>query len=167
MLHPVLCALKSIISLHFRVFHAEEEMLGKQITDLLILRWKESAKLDKLQDYQVRYKEKITPIFFNIFTYMIFSALAIQWGAIGDVGLVLETMGDNDTVVGGTLPQRMSSCLSAMSTMLNLPHPVIASMVLADKNRGKNLNANQDVTQTVANILGMIVNNIKVDSAFL
>lgn len=85
---------------------------------------------------------------------MIFSALAIQWGAIGDVGLVLETMGDNDTVVGGTLPQRMSSCLSAMSTMLHLPHPVIASMVLADKNSGKNLNANQDITQTVANILG-------------
>lgn len=85
------------------------------------------------------------------------SALAIQWGAIGDVGLVLETMGDNDTIVGGTLPQRMTSCLAAMSTMLHLPHPVLASMVLADKNRGKNANANQDVTQIVANILGLYI----------
>ncbi len=36
---------------------------------------------------------------------------AIQWGAIGDVGVILEKIGDNSTVVGGTLPQRMPSCL--------------------------------------------------------
>lgn len=39
-----------------------------------------------------------------------YHGLAIQWGAIGDVGVVSENMGGNDVVVGGTIPQRMPSC---------------------------------------------------------
>lgn len=81
--------------------------------------------------------------------------VAIQWGAIGDVGLVLETMGDNETVVGGTLPQRMASCLATIDTFLQQPHPVLASMVLAEKRRGGG-DANQvSLTDAVANILGI------------
>lgn len=94
--------------------------------------------------------------FDSTFILIIFVGLAIQWGAIGDVGLVLETMGDNDTVVGGTLPQRISSCLTAMSTMLHLPNPVLTSMVLADKHRAKATTGQQDLAQAVANILGML-----------
>jgi NADPH:quinone reductase-like Zn-dependent oxidoreductase/thioesterase domain-containing protein/acyl carrier protein len=47
-------------------------------------------------------------------------ALAIQWGAIGDVGLIVESTfgGDNDTVVGGTVPQRISSCLKTLEHLL-------------------------------------------------
>lgn len=30
-----------------------------------------------------------------------YPGIAIQWGAIGDVGVILENMGDNNTVVGG------------------------------------------------------------------
>ncbi|XP_049809979.1 fatty acid synthase isoform X1 [Schistocerca nitens] len=82
--------------------------------------------------------------------------LAIQWGAIGDVGLILETMGDNDTVVGGTLPQRMSSCLATMDTFLQQPYPVLASMVLAEK-KGRSTDAGSTVAllDAVANILGI------------
>ncbi|XP_057664642.1 fatty acid synthase [Diorhabda carinulata] len=80
---------------------------------------------------------------------------AIQWGAIGDVGLVIETMGGNDTEVGGTLPQRMSSCLATMDILLQQPHSVVASMVLADKRKGGS-NTNQiSLTDAVANILGI------------
>lgn len=80
---------------------------------------------------------------------------AIQWGAIGDVGLILETMGGNDTEVGGTLPQRMSSCLATMDILLQQPHSVVASMVLADKRKGGS-GANQiSLTDAVANILGI------------
>lgn len=41
-----------------------------------------------------------------------YPGIAIQWGAIGDVGVILENMGDNNTVVGGTLPQRYLSLLA-------------------------------------------------------
>ncbi|KAJ8972225.1 hypothetical protein NQ314_000286 [Rhamnusium bicolor] len=80
--------------------------------------------------------------------------VAIQWGAIGDVGLILETMGGNNTEVGGTLPQRMSSCLSTMDLFLQQPNAVVASMVLAEKHKGTI--ANQvSLTDAVANILGI------------
>ncbi|XP_044270431.1 fatty acid synthase [Tribolium madens] len=81
--------------------------------------------------------------------------VAIQWGAIGDVGLILETMGGNDTEVGGTLPQRMASCLTTMDTFLQQPNAVVASMVLAEKHKA-GADANQvSLIDAVANILGI------------
>ncbi|CAH1108585.1 unnamed protein product [Psylliodes chrysocephalus] len=53
-------------------------------------------------------------------------ATVIQWGAIGDVNLILETMGGNDTEVGGTLPQRMTSYLATMDILLQQLHSVVA-----------------------------------------
>lgn len=82
-------------------------------------------------------------------------ATAIQWGAIGDVGLILETMGGNDTEVGGTLPQRMASCLATMDILLQQPHSVVASMVLADKHKGGAGGSQVSLTDAVANILGI------------
>ncbi|XP_076272609.1 fatty acid synthase 1 [Rhynchophorus ferrugineus] len=81
--------------------------------------------------------------------------VAIQWGAIGDVGLVIDTMGGmNDTEVGGTLPQRIQSCLATMDIFLQQPHPVVASTVLAEKR--KTSSSNQiSLTEAVANILGL------------
>lgn len=82
--------------------------------------------------------------------------LAIQWGAIGDVGLILETMGGNDTEVGGTLPQRMSSCLSTIDIFLQQPSAVVASMVLAEKRKkGSGDGSQASLTDAVANILGI------------
>ena len=87
-------------------------------------------------------------------TYYI-PGLAIQWGAIGDVGVVIDTMGDNDTVVGGTLPQTIASCLQALDIFLNQKHPVVASMVLAEKKKSKQDQGNQPgLVDAVANILG-------------
>ena len=83
------------------------------------------------------------------------SGIAIQWGAIGDVGLILETMGGNDIEVGGTLPQRMSSCLSIMDIFLQQPNAVMASMVLADKNKGSTMANSMSLIDAVANILGI------------
>ncbi|XP_066589497.1 fatty acid synthase [Prorops nasuta] len=81
--------------------------------------------------------------------------LAIQWGAIGDVGLVIETMGNNETEVGGTLPQRMWSCLATMDTFLQQPHPVLASMVLAEKFNSTDVGNQINLVDAVANILGI------------
>ncbi|XP_073540254.1 fatty acid synthase [Phyllobates terribilis] len=83
--------------------------------------------------------------------------LAVQWGAIGDVGVVLETMGSNDTVIGGTLPQRISSCLEVLDQFLNQPHPVMSSFVLAEKTISVKTKGTgqQDLVEAVAHILGV------------
>lgn len=59
---------------------------------------------------------------------------AIQWGAIGEVGLVAE-MAENrlDLEIGGTLQQRISSCLTEFDCLATTPEPVVACMVVADK----------------------------------
>ena len=81
--------------------------------------------------------------------------LAIQWGAIGDVGVVISSLGDNDTEVGGTLPQRISSCLSAMDTFLCHPRAaVLSSYVVADKKMSSSTAESKDIVGTVFNILG-------------
>lgn len=82
--------------------------------------------------------------------------LAIQWGAIGDVGVILDNMGGNDLVVGGTLPQRITSCLATLDRFLNQPHAVVSSFVMAEKqgpkgDSGKKLN----LVEAVANVLGI------------
>lgn len=87
--------------------------------------------------------------------FLLFPGLAVQWGAIGDVGVVLETMGSNDTVIGGTLPQRISSCLDVLDHFLNQPHPVMSSFVLAEKVLAKSSGDGQrDLVEAVAHILG-------------
>ncbi|KAG8224696.1 hypothetical protein J437_LFUL006083 [Ladona fulva] len=87
--------------------------------------------------------------------------LAIQWGAIGDVGMVAETMagmasvGANEIVVGGTLPQRMTSCLAVMDTFLQRPDPVLASLVVAEKGGGSQGDGKVSLVDAIANILGI------------
>ena len=82
--------------------------------------------------------------------------LAVQWGAVGDVGVVLDTMGGNDTVVNGTLPQHITSCLAALDQFLNLSQPVVSSVVLAEKqSKGKgDTSSRASLVNSVAHILG-------------
>lgn len=83
--------------------------------------------------------------------------LAVQWGAIGDVGIVLEAMGTNDTVIGGTLPQRITSCMEVLDLFLNQPYAVLSSFVLAEKKavaQGDG-EAQRDLVKAVAHILGI------------
>ncbi|XP_056626779.1 fatty acid synthase [Triplophysa dalaica] len=83
--------------------------------------------------------------------------LAIQWGAIGDVGVVLETMGGNDAVIGGTLPQRMTSCLEVLDRFLCQQKPVMSSFVLAERvvvAKGDG-GGQRDLVEAVAHILGV------------
>ncbi|XP_067914268.1 fatty acid synthase [Heterodontus francisci] len=84
------------------------------------------------------------------------AGLAIQWGAIGDVGIILETMGDNDTVIGGTLPQKINSCLEVLDKFLNQSHPVMCSIVLAQKSVVIKADGSgqRDLIEAVAHILG-------------
>ena len=61
-------------------------------------------------------------------------AKAIQWGAIGDVGLLADLQEINmDMEISGTLPQRIQNCLEVLDTLLYVDDPVVASMVVAEK----------------------------------
>ncbi|XP_049870281.1 fatty acid synthase-like [Pectinophora gossypiella] len=63
-----------------------------------------------------------------------FPALAIQWGAIGDVGLVADMQNDNIQLeIGGTLQQRISSCMQAMDKFLKQDAVIVSSIVVAEK----------------------------------
>ncbi|NXN91414.1 FAS synthase, partial [Rhinopomastus cyanomelas] len=92
--------------------------------------------------------------------------LAIQWGAIGDVGVLVKTMG-KDIVVGGTVPQQISSCMEVLDVFLNQPNPVVSSFVLAEKVSAKAEGGSQrDVVEAVAHILGVRdVSSLNADSS--
>ncbi|CAH1155577.1 unnamed protein product [Phaedon cochleariae] len=64
-----------------------------------------------------------------------FPGMVIQWGAIGDVGILMETMGGDDIVIQGTSPQSMSSCLQTIDVFLQHSYPVVGSLILAEKKR--------------------------------
>lgn len=93
--------------------------------------------------------------------------LAVQWGAIGDVGVVLETMGGNDAVIGGTLPQRITSCLEVLDLFLCQQRPVMSSFVLAERTTVKSEAGSQrDLVDAVAHILGVRdVNSLNPDTS--
>ncbi|KAJ9600111.1 hypothetical protein L9F63_009587 [Diploptera punctata] len=81
-------------------------------------------------------------------------ALAVQWGAVGDVGLVADMQEENtEIVIGGTLPQKINSCLEELDRFLKQPHPVVASMVVAEKRAGRSNSV--DVVSSISNILGI------------
>lgn len=81
--------------------------------------------------------------------------LAIQWGAIGEVGLVTEKQDNNkELVIGGTLQQKISSCLEKLENFLLQDRPVVSSMVMAEKRVGAGA---INIVEIVANIIGKIV----------
>ncbi|XP_025268427.1 fatty acid synthase-like [Camponotus floridanus] len=80
--------------------------------------------------------------------------LAIQWGAIGDVGLVADMQDDDkEMIIGGTLQQKITSCIEKLEEFLLQEHPVVASMVVAEK-RSDAFGAS-NIVETVANIMGL------------
>lgn len=81
----------------------------------------------------------------------------MQWGAVGDVGLVVDTMKvGNEAVIGSTLPQRITSCLSAFDYFLQLNEPVLASMVIPEKGKHNQETEQTNLVNAIANILGNI-----------
>ena len=84
--------------------------------------------------------------------------LAIQWGAIGDVGVVAESLGGNDIIVGGTLPQRIPSCMEVLDNILQSSSSpsftVLSSIVKADKKRSA-IGGKGDLLRQVCHILGV------------
>ncbi|XP_046963942.1 fatty acid synthase-like [Vanessa cardui] len=81
-------------------------------------------------------------------------ALAVQWGAIGDVGLVAD-MQDEDVQleIGGTLQQRISSCLLSLDKFLKQDAAIVSSIVVAEKKSGGS--GCDSIVEAVAQIMGI------------
>lgn len=79
---------------------------------------------------------------------------AIQWGAVGEVGLVADMAEDKlDMEIGGTLQQRISSCLAELDVLLTSTEPIVGSMVVAEKRAGSGGKGN--IIDSVLNIMGI------------
>ncbi|KAJ8963945.1 hypothetical protein NQ314_005276 [Rhamnusium bicolor] len=87
-----------------------------------------------------------------------FPALTVQWGAVGEVGLVAEMKEEStELAIGGTLQQPISSCLRVLDGFLTQNDEVIvSSMVVAEK---QGLGVADNIVDAVINVLG--VTNIK------
>lgn len=83
-----------------------------------------------------------------------FSGKAIQWGAVGEVGLLERIAKDKiDMEIGGTLQQRISSCLHELDKLLTASDSVVGSMIVAEKIAGKT--SQKNIIETVMNIMGI------------
>lgn len=82
-------------------------------------------------------------------------ALAIQWGAIGDVGAAFENLGGNNVVVGGTIPQRMPSCQSTLSKLLCSPFAVCLSVLPVSRHGDRAAGAKGDLVGAIFHVLGI------------
>ncbi|XP_011705064.1 PREDICTED: fatty acid synthase-like, partial [Wasmannia auropunctata] len=78
--------------------------------------------------------------------------LAIQWGAVGDVGLVADMQEDNkELIIGGTMQQKISCCLDELDKFLVQNRPIVSSIVVAEK---KSNFSELSIVDVVANLLG-------------
>ncbi|KAL7036630.1 hypothetical protein ACKWTF_008883 [Chironomus riparius] len=81
-------------------------------------------------------------------------AKAIQWGAVGEVGLVADMAEDKlDMEIGGTLQQRISSCLQELDGLILNEHPIVASMVVAEKRYSSESTGN--IIDTIMNVMSI------------
>lgn len=61
--------------------------------------------------------------------------------------------GDVEMEIGGTLQQRLTSCLNVLDHFLKQKEPVVSSMVVAEKRLG--MDGTGNIVIAVANILGI------------
>lgn len=81
---------------------------------------------------------------------------AIQWGAIGEVGLVYEMVNGNaDVEIVGTLPQRIESCLCALDTLLKSPQAIVSSLVVPDKSNDLNPDSKLSLIKSIMKVMGI------------
>lgn len=83
----------------------------------------------------------------------VLSGLAIQWGAVGDVGVVHDIM-DAAAVAGAFAAQRIASCMALMDSFLSQKHPVVSSFVKDDSSPSVGDKDKPDLVRSAAHVLG-------------
>ncbi|KAH7950273.1 hypothetical protein HPB49_021684 [Dermacentor silvarum] len=83
-----------------------------------------------------------------------FSGLAIQWGVVGDVGVVHDILGAG-VVAGVFAAQRIASCMALMDSFLSQKHPVVSSFVKDDSLSVGDSKDKRELVRSAAHILGI------------
>ena len=90
--------------------------------------------------------------------------LSIQWGPIGDVGVLINTFDDEKIKMAGIILQRLPSWLYVLDKYLQCPYPVVASAIRMDK-QFKSESAEENVMKQLWASLGIdpktLPNNIE------
>ncbi|KAK0083564.1 hypothetical protein PV325_008602 [Microctonus aethiopoides] len=82
-----------------------------------------------------------------------FPALAIQWGPIGDVGLVTEMQDSNEKlIIGGKSQQKISSCLHELNGFLTQDSTIVSTMIVAEKEVGAGVRNIVEIVLDIMNI---------------
>ena len=81
-------------------------------------------------------------------------ALSIQWGVVGDVGIVTEKTGSTEVNLLGATSQRLHSLLEACDRFLQTKSPVCLSYVKAEK-AGNSSGDSVDLLKMVSRIFGI------------
>ena len=84
--------------------------------------------------------------------------LAIQWGVVGQVGIVAETLlksMDGSEILFGTHPQTVDSCLKVLDVALQQNLPIVSSTVVAERKNVRKLQAGGLLLSRLANIFGI------------
>ncbi|KAF5286580.1 hypothetical protein FQA39_LY16263 [Lamprigera yunnana] len=76
-------------------------------------------------------------------------ALSIQWGLVGDVGVVAETIKRQQ--IAGVIEQKLASCLDVMNFFLTQDQTIVSSCVLSNDVKTK---SSREFLSEIADILG-------------
>jgi len=91
-------------------------------------------------------------------------ALAVQWGAVGDVGVAFERLGGNGAAVGGTLPQRIASCMCTLANFLGAPFTVCSSLLPLNR-RGSAASGGRNGAASGGDLVGAIMHVLGIKDA--
>lgn len=80
--------------------------------------------------------------------------LAVQWGAIADVGMFYETMGPAAEICG-TQPQRITSCLEVLDRFLNQRATVVSCFIKGGQSLKTRSHGPRHLIKSIAHIMGM------------
>lgn len=79
----------------------------------------------------------------------------MQWGVVGDVGIVSESSQSNDMILLGASSQRMPSLLQTLDRCLQSSYPIVLSYIKADAKSGSSATDTADVLSVVSRLLGL------------